>query len=193
MLDTTRYRCSIFVFTRKILTSKQTVIKIYLDKIVNSSNVGINHLSAFSFDYDRFKWMLNKYNYKDRGTILSTDFKISQCLQLKDFLTMIENLENQIATEANIDKTRYLIIEDIDEAFNIAVFDDYIIASTLIIEIVKKLRKLSQIFKVTCIITQQIPKCNFHLKQVSKNFRNLMDNQLFIDGTDNYFIDSIYV
>ncbi|KAG0688307.1 60S ribosomal protein L16B [Pichia californica] len=122
-------------------------------------------LTSFLYDIDRFQSVFSERQAIIQSTtsllsssiLLPIGFKnkvydsisINQCLSLYQYNSILNQLVNN---EKRKDEFNLLVIEDLDEAYNIAAFENYITASKMITNIIRIIRKLSQQEDITCIV-----------------------------------------
>lgn len=113
-----------------------------MDKILNDPTYKVVHLCALIYDIDRLK------NYSKNPLILE-NIVISQTVTLSQIHQVLNTIIN-----STDNKPSCLVIEDLDEAFNIASFENYITANKLITKILRLIRKLSQLYNITCFVSK---------------------------------------
>lgn len=157
----------------------------YITQIQENDKYKVLILTSFLYDIDRFQSVFSERQAIIQSTtsllsssiLLPIGFKnkvydsisINQCLSLYQYNSILNQLVNN---EKRKDEFNLLVIEDLDEAYNIAAFENYITASKMITNIIRIIRKLSQQEDITCIVRfffkllYSINYLNFFQKQI---------------------------
>ncbi|CAI8505062.1 unnamed protein product [Pichia kudriavzevii] len=154
-------------------------MRYYLKELREKPSYKVVHLSSILFDVERLKTLREEMTVDDS---LMSNIQVAQTLSLSQILITLKQLKYI---------PQCIILEDLDEAFNVSMFEDQRKSGRIMIEIIKHIRDISQNHLTTVIITQRKPRQSIGLHRVSSLLRNMMDNQILIDG-DNVQIDSIY-
>lgn len=120
--------------------SSNFAIEYYVNNIKLNKHYRTMHLSSFIFDLDRLKYILNKTIDGFSPSDIKDNVLVWQCLSLSEIDEIISQTCKQRA-EQNEELFDLIVIEDLDEAFNICSFEDYIIGMLLFF--VKKKKRIN--------------------------------------------------
>lgn len=138
------------------------------------------HICSLLFDVDRLK-----------SCTLNESILNSISIYQTTTLSQLHQLLNTIIYNTSTPKPQCIVIEDLDESFNISSFENYLVATKLITKIVRLIRKISQLFDVTCFLVQRRPRVVYNIKHSGRLVRSMVDNQIILNG-DKCNVDSLY-
>lgn len=217
----------------------------YIRKIQRCGQYRVAHLTSFLYDTDRIRHIVDHMplvspTLHDR---LSENVLVWQCLSLAQVHDIVNELLLSFSgSSASEGSFNLVVIEDLDEAFNIASFENYILgmcgptrreqeipnmstnttshpaAGKTIVSIMRTIRKLSQTYDVTFMVSRNTaPHCrtlpllfptptdtnippqlaqrkarmNFNVKHVARMVRSMLDTQVVINGP-RVLVDCVY-
>lgn len=159
--------------------SLQEAISHYIDL----ENKRVVHLSYFQFDVDRIKELLRDDSLQGMQRVMVAD-----CLSLEEMDSAIEKITNG----AKDDPVAVVVVQDLDEAFNVSSFKDYskgtcytsikaqkdiltYLAGVTITRMLRNLRKMGHRYNTTCLLTQCGTQPTYSVRYVDKLVRETCD------------------
>lgn len=103
-----------------ILTLIQFGMEFYLRKITQDQSYRVKHLTSLIYDKDRLSYVCDDKMENMSSSEVFDSIDVRQCLSL----SQIHQLLNEIL--ASKEKCNCVVLENLDEAFNIASFENYI-------------------------------------------------------------------
>ena len=162
------------------------------DNYKNNRNFNIVYFSVLQHDINRTIniWKKNKTNNDFNININIVNIlqliKIHQYVNLDDIINFI-HIDNDIDNNNNNNNNNgdIIVIEDLDEIFNNAFFINRDKARVQIMDIIIKLRKLCELNNKTIILPFRRGKSSFNLQHIGIFIRNMVDNYIVVNKTDD--------
>ncbi|VEU22523.1 DEKNAAC103344 [Brettanomyces naardenensis] len=156
----------------------------YLGKLEHDSHYKVKHITtSFDFDLDTLLKILQNDQFTkllaSEESVLN-NIVCTRCFNLPEVVSEID----KIFDDNSEGQFNMIVIEDLCDMFNMEFFKNYLYASSLIVLLFRKLRKLAQIKGMSIMLLERKRRKRYNSKHIDGYIRTLYDNEITLEETE---------